>query len=492
MMDATTGQRSRINLGSTLRAHKATLVALPLLGALLALGLGSLLPTDYVATTQVLIQPLEGNPYNPTGQGSDLVNLETEASVAGSDVVTQDVLDNIDPSYRKDNIAKLLSVSVASNTQIIQLAYEGTDKAMIEAIADQYAESYLNYRKSRRDTLIGAKEDQLNERAGKLTDQLDKLQNAGKGNNSPQVKAVGGQLLNVRLQLAALDTTSSPGEVIAEAKAKSVGLQLPPYITVPLGLIAGFVVAIAIAFTRVRRADLLHTFDDIEYLGVPVIGQGVDPGEIVADLPPSSVAMMTGVVLHRRVEAPATIAVSSIGTSVPVGPFAQDLARVLGRGQQSVLLIDAASQEPSAKPGLSDALQRTGRMRQQGDPTPGVTQVPIGRDPEQAAELLSSSRMGDLLQDAQDRYPWVMVQGQDAGQAPGRATVGACHYWVLVVELEATNRAELARGLSWAKVTGTRPLGVVVLTGRTTKKRRLPSWLRWPRLSRRSRTPDDE
>ena len=148
----------------------------PLLACAAALGSASWFPRGTSPRHEFLIQPLEGNPYNPTGPGSDLTNLETEAQVAASDVVTGDVWLTSSLEYRRDNLSRFLGVQVASNTQIVQITYRGSNKDLIAAVANQYAASYLAYRESRRDGPDGGQGGQLTSRIADLNRPAEELQ----------------------------------------------------------------------------------------------------------------------------------------------------------------------------------------------------------------------------------------------------------------------------------------------------------------------------
>ena len=74
---------------------------------------------DHTAQASILVSPLDGNPYYPSGRGDDLINLETEAQLMKSDPVANAVAERIgDPGSTADMLSGL-SVSVPANTQIL-------------------------------------------------------------------------------------------------------------------------------------------------------------------------------------------------------------------------------------------------------------------------------------------------------------------------------------------------------------------------------------
>ena len=84
-------------------------------------------------------------------------------------------------------------------------------------------------------------------------------------------------------------------------------------------------------------------------MGSPKVGESVAGS-------PSDAALMVGAVMNRRVDKPATIAVSMLTDGRQPDDFSEDLARALAQGQQGVLLVDWREREPSRQPGLAEAL----------------------------------------------------------------------------------------------------------------------------------------
>ncbi|HQR26678.1 MAG TPA: Wzz/FepE/Etk N-terminal domain-containing protein [Nocardioides sp.] len=455
---------ARVNLAAAVRAHLLLVVLMTLGFAALGAAAALVVPQEYSSSTRVLLLPLEGNPYSPGTQGSDLTNLETEAQVVSSDVIEQQVREDLDARFGKPNVGKGLSVAVTPNTQIIKITYGNADAAVAKAVSGQYAQSFLDYRAERRTAYLDSRRTALEKRIDELTTRLDQLRREGRGNLDAQVKALGGQLLNLRLQLASLDAgdSSSSGEILAKPSSKATGLSLPVWAAALAGAVVGLALGLLWAVLRERRRGLLRSVDDLEYLGIPVLGRLGPATEHTVGSGPSDAALMVGAVLNRRVERPSTVAVSAVTTPPAEVPFAEDLASALAQGESAVLLVDAVG-VATKEPGLSEALN-TAELGDQLSPTPGaVATLSAGQHPEEAARLYGSARMEALLEHAMQRFPWVVVRGSGTERTPGRATVGACRYWVPLVVLGSTTRDELDRSLTWARTTGTQTLGVVAV-----------------------------
>ncbi len=441
-------------------------------GLIFGLVLSLALPTIYTASASVLIQPLDGNAYAPNQQGSDLTRLETEAQVVTSDAVHEGVVAAFARDGRRPPQRSGLSVSVTTNAQVIQVAYAARSRAVAAAAAQQYADSYLELRKLRRDTFIDNRRDALSERIDDLGREIDKLRRQDA--ESPQIPAVQAQQTNLRLQLAALEAADTdPGSIIRMPQAQRGGLYLSPPLGALAGLLGGLFLGAIIALVLERRSEVLRTVDDVEHLGVAVLG--AHAGERAPDdattATPHDVAFLAGTILNRRAVVPATVAISSLASGVAVAGFAEELAKVLSHGREGVLLVDAASDEPTKAPGFSEVLfgsvalkdaLTTKKSKKNADL---VDRLAIGREPEQGLTLYSTSRMSEALAGACDSYDWVIITGPEAAKTSGRAVVGACDHWIPVVVLGRSTREDLERGLAWARTTGVEPLGVVVIDG---------------------------
>lgn len=476
-MDASTApQTTRLHVRTSLYAHRVLITLCALFGALAGVAATGILPTQYTATASVLVQPLDGNPYAPNAQGSDLTNLETEAQVVASDVITRAVRQGLRASDAASITRRGLRVSVSPNTQIVQITYTAGGAGVAEAIAQEYADRYLAFRSERRDAFIDSKRDAISERIGALSEQLRDFRRDERPADDPEVRSIGAQQTNLRLQLAGLDTADrNPGEVIATPQASRAGLSVSPPVGGLAGLLVGLAAGAILALVLERRSELLRTIDDVEHLGVAVLGAhyDVDPDDSRA-LDPNEptaydVANLSGTILNRRSDGPATVAVSSLSGAAPVTVFANDLATVLSHGREGVLLIDAASEMPSKTAGFSEvlvgnvALGSTLVKRTRGEPVSPVARIRVGKDPVKGFSLYSTSRMTDALDAALEEYNWVIIESPGSDLTAGRAVVGACRYWIPVVELGIATREDLERGLAWARTTGVETLGVVVV-----------------------------
>lgn len=473
-MDSTATAPSTVpvHFSSALSAHRVILLLGAIIGLLGGTAASGLLPVTWTATTSVLVQPLDGNPYAPNAQGSDLTNLETEAQVVTSDFVARNVREALSRDDVPTPSRNGLSVAVAVNTQIVEISYKSPRNDVVEATAAQYAASYLEYRVERRNDFIRSKQASTTERINALTAELAALGKRGNDPDDPEVRSIGAQLTTLRLQLAELDTADdNPGEIIATPRATRSGVSFSWQLGALIGLILGGVTGALGALVLERRDQVLRSADDIEHLGVIVLGHHREDGAapLDPDEEPRDVASMAAIMISRNTQPPASVAISNLSGEASVSSLSMELARVLARGRGQVVLIDAAADKPTSAPGLSEVLAGTIDIpsalakRVRGKPIDPVRRIHIGKDPAKAAELYATSRLSEALEEAGKEFDWVILESPAAQRTTGRAVVGACHYWIPIVELGTCTRRELERGLDWAGSTGVVTLGVVAV-----------------------------
>lgn len=468
MDDAYAPQATRLHVRTSLWAHRKLIVVTAILGVLLGLAVSTMLPSSFIATAQVMVQPLDGNAYAPNQQGSDLTQLETEAQVVTSDAVHEAVVEAFKTDGRQPPRRAGLSVSVVSNAQLLQVSYAARGRGQAEATANQYAESYLALRLLRRDSYIENRRTSLQDRIDSLGKDIERLSKGDR--ESPQIPALQAQQTNLRLQLAALETSDAdPGSVTRKPIAVRGGFYLPAPLGALSGLLLGLFIGAILALMLERKSEVLRTVDDVEHLGIAVLGTHTGDSEENATQSPYDVAFLAGTILNRRAVVPATVAVSALQEGVPVAAFAGDLAEVLAHGREGVLLIDALGTEATKNPGFTDVLfgsvelKNALRRKTKAESADQVDRVDIGRDPQNGPLLYSTSRMSEALASACESYDWVLLTGPSSAVTAGRAVVGACDHWIPIVVLGRSTREDLERGLAWARTTGVEPLGVVVV-----------------------------
>ena len=270
--DSQTSPR-RAALVAALRRSAILILVLVATGTALGVAAGLRRAEDHTARASILVSPLDGNPYNTTGRGDDLINLETEAQLVHSDPVAHAVAERIgDPGSASDLLAGL-DVTVPANTQILTIDYTAGSDAVALRRAQGFAESYLDFRKARTEAVT-----RVEDRAHPEPDQRPEQVAVHPGEPRPtprptpakksllqeQISGVTSQIGQLQAELAQLQTGSiDPGQVITPATVVGTS-SLKALLTYALvGALAGLALALAIVVIRARAENRIHHADDV-------------------------------------------------------------------------------------------------------------------------------------------------------------------------------------------------------------------------------------
>ena len=452
-------------LRAALRSYVWVILLLAALGAVVGLGLGAALPQTWSATTKLIVTPLDGNAYNPSTQGTTDANLETEAQIAGSDVVTAQVAANEGLGISGSALSQHTDVAVQPNTQVLGITYHSSEKTGVAKVSGAIAQMFLDYRAQRRDDSIQFRQDTIDSRIKKINAQIASL---SKQTPPPslQLKAYGGQLLNLRVQAAGLASSStSPGEILSQATPRRDGLALPGW-ALPLGgALLGAILGLAFAAGRERRSDVVRSDDELADLDVDLLGHQRlhRKGHALVDAN-DDVAVDVAAVVRHASPTPATVAVSSDLGGDTRNPLPAGLAHELHRAGAGVLLVDAASTSPSDQPGLSDLLLDENLKladlvaMQDG----GIAVLDVGRRPGDIAPLSSTPRFAEVMDQALAHFDWTVLSTPSESTPTGRSLLRHCRHWVCVVTLNHTRRSDIDHAAHWSRVHGVELLGFVL------------------------------
>jgi Mrp family chromosome partitioning ATPase len=449
-----------------LRHYVLATLACVIVGALIGLGLGLMAPTKWTATTNVLIRPLQGNPYNPTVQGTSLTNLETEAQLAESETISSQVVKALHLDMTPRELAGRTSVSIGSNTQVLLVTYRAPHKAGANTISRAIADAFLQYRSSRRDDSVARQQDAIDKRIADVNHQINGLRR-NPNSSGQKLRALGGQLLNLRVQAANLaEATGSPGEVIVNPSAKRAGLPLAPWMLAVAGGVLGLIVGIAWSLFRERRSDVIRSEDELSGLDVLVVGhqQLRRKGRRRHAVARGKAARDVAIVLRQTATIPSVLAITDVEGAVGHNPLAENVAAVLAQPGASVVVIDAASTRPSREPGLSDILldENAKLAKLVQEQQQGVWTLPIGTEPHHVPALFSTSRFKSLMSESLASFDWVLVTGPSPASTSGRSLLVSADYWVMVVTLNQTSLRETQQVVRSADSFPAGLLGLVV------------------------------
>ncbi len=407
-------------------------VVLAVVGAALGFALGSLRAESAVAKATVLITPLDGNPFSPSGSGEDLTNLLTEAELVSSDAVARLAARQAGVRATPDEMLSGLSVSVPPNTQIIDIEYSAGSKETAVSRAQAFAEAFLDYRRNRAESLVSDRTDRVEAQIDRRSDELEQLltQMQTAPNPSPERALLREQINSVSTQIGQLRTTltelgsgsADPGQVVTPAAVPSQGLLDSRVLFTIGGLILGILAALVLAVLRSRRNSSVYDVDDIDAAGLPLLGE-VLLGDVVASTTAdrsegepvgSSYRDLRVALLTRFRKRPLSVLLAGAGDG-PESPLTGwGMAEATARSKLETILVDASGGLPGTdlddKPGLSEVLTGRSTLDDVLVPVDGHLRVlPAGVIDSDADDLFLSPAMSELLDELQKRADVVIT-----------------------------------------------------------------------------------
>jgi uncharacterized protein involved in exopolysaccharide biosynthesis/Mrp family chromosome partitioning ATPase len=412
---------------------------------------------SYVATSQVLVNPIVGNAYSPDG-ADDLEAMDSEAQVVFSDDVVDDTAAELGLDAESSLLTSAVSADVVPNTQVVQITVAGEDADSVEAVADSMALHYLDVREELAADVVQGRVERLQAQIAETERRLRATSRraataATTGQQTLQRLADGYQtdLFNQRAALTELvNTDTEPGRVLSPAGEPGTESLIALAVLPAGGLVGGALLGAVVAIVRERRQDLVRGSAGVRELGVRVLVEFSS-----RDRTPAAINQMMRVArLHalEHVSRPAVVVVASPGdpddTSRVAGGLALAFARIPVRTvlvqATDVHLLGTSSADQQRVPGLSDAVLHD------RDPTtvlqpvePALTYLPTGRELPQACERFLPEVLHRVLNRLRTGEQLVLVQSPALNRAEGEALAGVADAVILAVTRHRTSFAQL-------------------------------------------------
>lgn len=460
----------------------AAMLTLGLVGAAAGCLLALRQTGTYEAEAVVLVTPLEGNPFSPTGQGEDLVNLETEAQVVESGAVAKLVARRQGQGTAREMLDGL-TIAVPPNTQILRVRYEAESAQSAESRAQAFAVEYLTYRSDRAAGVAaqqqGAVRSQIEEQQERLDDLRDRLDRTRNGQKSnvlrSRVTGAVDQLSALRTQLAQLSTGSiDPGQVVTAA---AVQAQPSPATALSVmgsaGLLTGAAVPVGWHLLRRRARRTIRTVEDVEECGVPVAGH-LRRGRS-ATCPLTGIGEVRAAVLGSSVAS--SVLVAAAGAGVERTSTVSLLAEAAARSRVTTMVIDLVGPAEPADPGGDDdvpaAAAKLGLAEVLGGERsldevvqsrgPHLLSISPGRSSEQVDDLVISPAMRRLLDECTARAHVVLVDAGGVRSARALAMARICDSALLEVAVGIDGADDVTSAAGVVASAHTELLGAVLV-----------------------------
>ena len=390
------------------------IVALAVAGSI---GLSSVQPVKYAATAEVLLQRTTSELlFDPIyGQSVDREPaVDTEIRVLESQAVRRAVRERL-------GTGASVHVRPAARTDIIEVRAEERHPVLAAAVANAYAESYIEFRRKQAVDDLFAATEQIER---KLADLQRRTETAptGEAEQLRRVQSLFREELD-KLQVTA-ELRTGGAQILTQATPPRQPFEPRPLRNAVVSLVIGLVLGIAAAVLIEYLDDSVGTRDDLQRLvpAVPVLGvipavtgwrKRSDARLVSASDPAAPAAeayrtLRTAVRFLGMDHGPLVLQVVSPDAEEGKTTTLANLGVALARAGQPVMLVDGDLRKPRLHQffGLSNAVGLTSVM--QGDvdlgeaaqPVPGVDGLFVlasGPLPPSPSEFLSTTSMHALL-----------------------------------------------------------------------------------------------
>lgn len=467
--------------------HPVIVIVAALIGFVLGAGYVQYGPSNFTATSSLLVTPLIGNPYTTSDRGATLDSLQTEAQVVTTDTVAAKAATTLKATQTPAQLRSHVTATVPVNTQVIDIAFKGSSPDAARNGAEAFASAYLAYRIDRSKQTVNSSLASINTQIASTTAALRDI--ADKQAGQQRSSYLDGRSSALSKQLATLETSRStlstqvldPGTVISPANTPASSNKSLLVILALVGLILGAILGWTIALLRELTTAKIRSAGDIEVLGIPVLAEICIPG------PGRKSAKRSGAVEagYRELR---TALVASLGEAGDTGPIVSvidaseagaaavvsaSLSSVFARSGIEVTLLDAGgSTRASAsaiyylaqQPGLSEVLLDGRRLSDVSvDQFAGLRIVPAGTTPGGSVDHFLSPQMRRTFDALRADGRYVVVAAGSATDATGQSVAILSDAVVLAVPTGSATSRSVQTAYHELERTGATILGVVLI-----------------------------
>lgn len=474
---------------SVLRLRKWSLLIVTILVTAGALALSYQQTPLYRAQAKVLVKALT----SAAGTGAFL-NLETERELVGSQPVTN----RVDAKLGTVDTEGVLEVTVAVDTEVLNIDYIHPDPEVAKTRAETYANEYLKFRRAQVVDDLVASSEAVQQQIQTLNKDLDKLNDRLEGTKNPtkvlgiqaQINTATGQIAILQQQLTELTPPErlEVGQVVEHAHLPTAPFSPNHVINGLLGLFAGLGLGIGVVFLRERLDDRLRSKADLEeridapvLAVVPSLQQWKKPKEtplVSIDQPKSAASeayrtLRTAVLFAAAQGSMRTILITSAQPGEGKTATTANLGVVLAKAGKKVILVSADLRKPrlskffglSNRPGLTDVFINEAKLADALH-NPGVRNLRVlgsGPIPANPAELLGSDMMRRVLEDLRSAADFILIDGPPVLALADALTLAPLADGVLfIADAQGTSRSAIAHARDQLDQVNARVIGCVL------------------------------
>lgn len=362
-------------------------------------------------------------------------------------VVLEEVRARLGLAMSANAIKGMLTVSQVEGTQLISIAAQGRDPALVKALVETTAQVFIERQTGEQEGRFQSKLAELEAEATALEQSLEETQRAIAGLGNPadlpdfarlELAQLETQRVNLQTRLATLLRSVEEFRLAMARYTTRISVFAPAELpTAPIGpqkmrnmmlaAVVGLMIGVGAAFLIEYLDDTVRTPDDVKQvlplsvLGIlPRLGKNsLETEVVVAKHPLRPIAeafrnLRTSIQFTNLDEPPRTLLVTSPQPTDGKSFTAANLAAVIAQGGKSVILVDADLRHPTLhhtfnlplEPGLTEALlavEDRPRAVRQTD-VESLRVVSVGSRAPDSTELLASQTfkrfIGELREQA--------------------------------------------------------------------------------------------
>ena len=486
---------------AVLRARKWTIVltTLVVIGAALAYSFQQ--TPLYTSEARLLVKSL---PASPNDYYLLPPNLETEGELVSSEPVAQRVAQDLDTNESPSELLDGLSVDSVIDSEVLVIRYTSPDPRFARAAADSFSQSYIDYRVDEALEGLLAAEEAIQQRVDSLREQLadtaSEIDEANRLNDTETATTLESEqgVLIARLGVLQqqLDDVQPDrairlgGGSIIEAAEVPSSPSSPKH--VQSGVVAaalGLALGIGLAFLRERLDDSFRGRTDVvRALQAPALAtiprfksskkkryQLTSLTEPHASSSEAYRSLRTNIQFLATERETKVLLVTSPGAGEGKTVTSANLSVAFAQAGNAVVLISADLRRPTVESyfgvesglGLSDWLLKGEQpiwdiLKAPAD-VPNLRVLPAGTIPPNPAELLSSSRMVELIGELKTRADLIIIDSPPTLPVAD-ASILSTHAGgtILVIDAGDTKRSAAMRAKDELERVGAHILGSVL------------------------------